>query len=121
MIRQFKNWTRKTSATLTVACVSKEWYALHTEGYTEAHLPVSIAATGIPNLRFEALKLPALAKFNVLKQHSEGRLPSLVYSLKQWSEASVIERRDELRLVVATPRKVRDSRTSINKQLTEAV
>ena len=65
-----------------------------------------VLATGIPDLRLELLALPAASKLNVLKLHIRGVLPTLLETLLCWSSANIIQKRAELRAVVAKPREV---------------
>ena len=91
---------------LKVTCVSNTAYHLHRNGYDENYGPIPIQATGIPTLRGEALALPAASRLNVMKNHVQCVMPSLLETLGCWSSASTIKKRAELRVIVAKPREV---------------
>lgn len=97
---------KKYSQTLQIHCVSSTDYSSHREGYDEDAIPVSLAVTGIPELRLTTLKLPAASKLEVLRQHCTGVVPSLVSSLEMWISKSVTKRHAELRAIAAKPHEV---------------
>ncbi|KAI4253029.1 MAG: hypothetical protein LQ352_003952 [Teloschistes flavicans] len=81
-------------------------YEVNAAGYNEEDaLPVSVDATGIPQLRSLMLELPAKERLDALKTYCWGHLPSLISSMESWSVQATIARRLELREVVAKPRK----------------
>lgn len=92
---------------LRVICISSMAYEVNAAGYNEEDaLPVSVDATGIPQLRSLMLELPAKERLDALKTYCWGHLPSLISSMESWSVQATIARRLELREVVAKPRKV---------------
>ncbi|MCJ1433884.1 hypothetical protein MMC27_003249 [Xylographa pallens] len=96
--------TTKEKTPLRVYCVSNEHYAIHQIGYTEDLIPCSMDIVGISNVRLCALMLPSAHKFKTLQEHCKGTLKSLVSSLEGWCLQSTMERRVELRALVAKPR-----------------
>ncbi|MCJ1285351.1 hypothetical protein MMC26_004691 [Xylographa opegraphella] len=85
MQKKYEN-TTKEKIPLRVYCVSDEHYALHQIGYTEDLIPYSIDVVGISS--------------NIAK----GTVKSLISSLEGWCLQSTMERRVELRALVAKPR-----------------
>lgn len=92
---------------LSVYCVSNKHYGHHLEGYDQDYIPMTLPSTGIPALRAFSLHLPALSKFNTLRQHCNGPLPSFISSLEMWALKAASKRRLELREIVMKPRNVR--------------
>lgn len=90
-------------------CVSNTAYSLHKRGYTKDNVPLPIEDTGIPKLRFEVLAVPAASRLNFVKTHVYGVLPSLLGILMCWSTAATIQKREEMRVIVAQPREVSSS------------
>ena len=91
----------------SISCISNIAYNRHKDGYDGDDIPIPIFDTGVPALRRELLALPAASRLNVLKAHVVGVLPTLLDTLMCWSSASIIKKREELRVIVAKPRQVR--------------
>ena len=91
---------------LQVYCVSSLDYNSHIGGYDEDTIPLSLAVTGIPELRLGILKLPAQSKLDVLKLHCQGMVPTVVGSLEAWALKSATKRYAEIREIVAKPHQV---------------
>ncbi|KAL8651588.1 MAG: hypothetical protein Q9210_003171 [Variospora velana] len=85
--------------------VSSKEYQTNASGFDQEEIPVSIEATGLPQLRAFMLRMPAEHRLDVLKVYCWGHLPSLIGSMEMWSIQSHAHRRIELREVVAKPRK----------------
>ncbi|MCJ1377163.1 hypothetical protein MMC17_000255 [Xylographa soralifera] len=96
--------TTKEKNPLRVYCVSNEHYALHQIGYTEDLMPCSMDIVGISDVRLCALILPSAHKLKKLQEHCKGTVKSLISSLEGWCLQSTMERRVELRALVAKPR-----------------
>ncbi|MCJ1415401.1 hypothetical protein MMC32_001733 [Xylographa parallela] len=103
MQKKYEN-TIKEKTPLRVYCVSNEHYALHQIGYTEDLMPCPMDIVGISNVRLCALMLPSAHKFKTLQEHCKGTLKSLISSLEGWCLQSTMERRVELRALIAKPR-----------------
>ncbi|KAL8735687.1 MAG: hypothetical protein Q9181_002750 [Wetmoreana brouardii] len=80
-------------------------YEINAAGYSDEAIPISVQATGIPQLRAFLLRTPAEERLDILKRYCWGHLPSIISSMWSWSVQSTIHRRLELREVVAKPRK----------------
>ncbi|KAL8777126.1 MAG: hypothetical protein Q9194_002734 [Teloschistes cf. exilis] len=96
---------------LRIVCISSMAYEVNAQGYSEEAIPVSLEATGIPQLRSVILGFPARERFDALQVYCWGHLPSLISSMESWTVQSTIARRLELREVVAKPRKHTKSTT----------
>ncbi|KAL9588376.1 MAG: hypothetical protein Q9203_002813 [Teloschistes exilis] len=94
---------------LRIVCISSMAYEVNAQGYSEEAIPVSLEATGIPQLRSVILGFPARERFDALQVYCWGHLPSLISSMESWTVQSTIARRLELREVVAKPRKLAES------------
>lgn len=92
--------------TLKIWCVSSVDYHVNARGFDEEMIPVSVQATGIPQLRAFILRMPAEEKLDILRLHCQGHLPELLGSMKMWNVQATIHRRLEAREVVAKPRRV---------------
>ncbi|KAL9596174.1 MAG: hypothetical protein Q9179_004711 [Wetmoreana sp. 5 TL-2023] len=88
---------------LNIYCVSSAAYELNAKGYNDEDIPVSVNATGIPKLRAFMARVAAEEKLNVLQNHCSGHLPSMMSSLESWSLRLTMDRRREMRRVVAKP------------------
>lgn len=91
---------------LKVWCISSADYEINASGYDEEAIPVSVQATGIPQLRAFMLRMPAEEKLNTLMSYCRVHLPNLLGSMTMWTVQATIHRRLEAREVVAKPRKV---------------
>ncbi|KAI4203912.1 MAG: hypothetical protein LQ350_001534 [Teloschistes chrysophthalmus] len=101
--------TNSVHGPLRIVCVSSMAYEVNALGYSEDAIPVSVEATGIPQLRSVILGLPARERLIALQLYCWGHLKSLVSSMESWTVQSTIARRLELREVVAKPRKLAES------------
>ena len=90
---------------LEVHCVSSNAYELHKDGFTHDFIPLSLSATGIPNLRYLLSKFPAVDKYRFLEAFVSGTLRSLIQSLEMWSKQSTVARRLEIRRAIEKPSK----------------
>ena len=94
------------SEALKVWCVSSTEYNINVDGFDDETIPISVEATGVPQLRAFILRVPAEEKLKILKLYCWSHLESLIASMEMWGVQSTILRRLEAREVVAKPRKV---------------
>ena len=106
MREKFKDLTQDTTP-LVVLTVSNSDYIKHMEGYELSNeIPISVPATGIPDVRYRLSMLPARSRLDALKHYCHGTVEDLVGSLHNWAHQSTIERRLELQEVVMKPHTV---------------
>ena len=108
-IRQKYEVSKANQYALKMHFVSSRHYERHKEGYDDFAPPISLALTGIPNLRSFLSTFPALGRFNVLETHIKGIVPSLIQSMELWSSQTDEARQEQIREVVIKPRKVMES------------
>ena len=106
MQQKYKTLTQDNTP-LVVLTVSNSDYIKHMEGYElSSEIPISVPATGIPDVRYRLSKLPARSRLDALKHYCHGTVEDLVGSLRNWAHQSTIERRLELQELVMKPRTV---------------
>ena len=106
MRQKYKTLTQD-STPLVVFTVSNSDYIKHMEGYELSNeIPISVQATGIPDVRYRLSQLPARSRLDTLKQYCHGTVEDMVGSLRNWAHQSTIERRVELQELVMKPRTV---------------
>ncbi|KAM0805279.1 hypothetical protein BDR22DRAFT_969026 [Usnea florida] len=104
MRQKYKTLTQDNTP-LVVFTVSNSDYIKHMEGYELSNeIPISVQATGIPDVRYRLSQLPARSRLDTLKQYCHGTVEDMVGSLRNWAHQSTIERRVELQELVMKPR-----------------
>lgn len=73
--------TDTASESLKIWCVSSTDYQVNASGFDDEQIPVSVKATGVPQLRAFILRMPAEQKLNLLKLYCWGNLRSLISSM----------------------------------------
>lgn len=107
MRQKYRNLTQDR-VPLLIFAVSNSDYIKHMEGCDLfEEIPVSVASTGIPHVRYQLSKLPARSRLDALRHYCHGTVEDLVGSLHNWSQQSTIQRRVELQALVAKPHAVR--------------
>lgn len=80
---------------LAVFCVSNDQYELHLRGYARRDAPfLSLASTGMVDLRTWLLKLPARIKLDVTKHHCNDAVQSILTSVALPCTLDAAQRRD---------------------------
>ena len=106
-MRQKYKTPTQDNAQLVVFTVSNSDYIKHVEGYELSNeIPISVPATGIPDVRYRLSQLPARSRLDALKHYCHGTVEDVVGSLRNWAHQSTIERRLELQELVTKPRTV---------------
>lgn len=102
-----RKYQRMTSVPLPVFAVSSVSYQTQKAGYeAEDEWPLSVSVTGIPDLRYYCYQFPAKSRLNALIHYREGIVLELVSSMSMWSSQYKVQRRSELKKVVAKPLRV---------------
>ncbi len=86
--------------------MSNRDYELHLEESVDSRIPLPVATTGVPQLRYCLSSLPAEDKLKVLEHRYKGNLRGVLDTMSILSLQTQLERRQEMRRVVEKPRKV---------------
>ena len=95
----------KSSNVLTVKCVSSDHYETNKYGFEDDEIPLSVDATGIPNLRHLFSGFPAASKRETFDKHLNWVRDTFA-SMGIWGSKPSKLLCEEIREVVAKPLEV---------------
>ena len=98
--RKYREETKDPNP-LQVFYVSNSHYRAHLEGFGTYDMPCSLEATGIPSVRSCALNLPSRDRFESIWKLWKINVPSAIARIQCWCSRSSMERRLDLRAIVA--------------------
>ena len=104
-----RKFVKITDAALSLGVffVSNDHYNIHLDGYDQFKIPLPLETTGIPTLRYRLSSIPAHERMKVLQHYFKGLLRGQLASMTIWCEQTATDRKDEIKMHVEKPGKVR--------------